>query len=126
MNLAKISVYDNNSQAFFVLLGDAGCEWTWKHASELVDNNFEANRELGSYHEMHAPKIYSTPFGKHISSGSSSTCNNSTEIPLDANNEVDVLSASVVAGSGFNTDKRNESISNRDESQKAKRPKRGT
>ncbi|KAG2294422.1 hypothetical protein Bca52824_041091 [Brassica carinata] len=41
MNLAKISVYDNNSQAFFVLLGDAGREWTWKHASELVDNNFE-------------------------------------------------------------------------------------
>ncbi|KAF3552930.1 hypothetical protein F2Q69_00015891 [Brassica cretica] len=35
---AKISVYDNSEQAFFVLLGDAGRELTGRHASELVNN----------------------------------------------------------------------------------------
>ncbi|KAF3571750.1 hypothetical protein F2Q69_00063705 [Brassica cretica] len=35
---AKISVYDNSEQAFFVLLGDAGRELTGRHASELVTN----------------------------------------------------------------------------------------
>ncbi|KAJ4907336.1 Rep_fac-A_C domain-containing protein [Raphanus sativus] len=40
--LAKIYVYDNNEQAVFVLLGDAGHELTGKHAAELVDNYSEA------------------------------------------------------------------------------------
>ncbi|CAH8302788.1 unnamed protein product [Eruca vesicaria subsp. sativa] len=39
--LAKISVYDNNDQAVFVLLGDAGEELTGKKASELVENYYE-------------------------------------------------------------------------------------
>lgn len=39
--LAKIYVYDNNEQAVFVLLGDAGHELTGKHAAELVDNYSE-------------------------------------------------------------------------------------
>ncbi|KAL0701872.1 hypothetical protein Bca4012_057994 [Brassica carinata] len=41
--LAKISVYDKNDEAVFVLLGDAGRELTGKHASELVSNYFEGN-----------------------------------------------------------------------------------
>ncbi|KAF8114174.1 hypothetical protein N665_0040s0029 [Sinapis alba] len=48
--LAKISVYDNNDQAQFVLLGDAGTELTGKPAAELVDKYFEANQELGAGH----------------------------------------------------------------------------
>lgn len=39
--LAKISVYDNNDQAQFVLLGDAGTELTGKPAGVLVDSYFE-------------------------------------------------------------------------------------
>ncbi|KAH0923359.1 hypothetical protein HID58_007630 [Brassica napus] len=39
--LDKIPVYDNNDQAVFVLLGDAGRELTGKHASGLVDKYFE-------------------------------------------------------------------------------------
>ncbi|KAH0933954.1 LOW QUALITY PROTEIN: hypothetical protein HID58_011071, partial [Brassica napus] len=38
---ALIPVYDNNDQAVFVLLGDAGRELTGKHASGLVDKYFE-------------------------------------------------------------------------------------
>ncbi|KAL0843113.1 hypothetical protein Bca101_016358 [Brassica carinata] len=38
---AKLSVYDNSAQAIFVLLGDAGCELTGKHASEFVRRFFE-------------------------------------------------------------------------------------
>ncbi|XP_033148112.1 uncharacterized protein LOC108871965 [Brassica rapa] len=53
--LAKISVYDNNDQAVFILLGDAGTELTGKQAAELVDNYFEANQELGAGHQMPAP-----------------------------------------------------------------------
>ncbi|CAH8330375.1 unnamed protein product [Eruca vesicaria subsp. sativa] len=37
-HLSKISVYDNNDQAVFVLLGDAGQELTGKKASELVEH----------------------------------------------------------------------------------------
>ncbi|CAN6998025.1 unnamed protein product, partial [Brassica oleracea var. botrytis] len=35
---AKISVYNNNEQAVFVLLGDTGRELTGKHAAEVVDS----------------------------------------------------------------------------------------
>ena len=38
---AKIYVYDNSEQAFFVLLGDADRELTGRHASELVSSYFE-------------------------------------------------------------------------------------
>ncbi|CAN7012837.1 unnamed protein product [Brassica rapa subsp. trilocularis] len=38
---AKISVYDNNEQAVFVLLGEAGRELSGKHAAEVVDSYFE-------------------------------------------------------------------------------------
>ena len=39
--LTKLSVYDNNDQACFVLLGDAERELTSKTAAELVANYFE-------------------------------------------------------------------------------------
>ncbi|KAG2286814.1 hypothetical protein Bca52824_046418 [Brassica carinata] len=39
--LTKLSVYDNNDQAHFVLLGDVGRELTGKTAAELVANYFE-------------------------------------------------------------------------------------
>ncbi|CAN6812835.1 unnamed protein product [Brassica oleracea] len=48
-----------------------------------------------------------------------------TEIPLDAEDEVALATASVVAGSGINADDGNESSSKRDESQETKRPKHG-
>ncbi|KAF3560944.1 hypothetical protein DY000_02018834 [Brassica cretica] len=50
MYLAKISVYDNDDQACFVLLGDAGQELTGKKAFELVDSYFEANENMGDDH----------------------------------------------------------------------------
>ncbi|CAF2289473.1 unnamed protein product [Brassica napus] len=50
----QIPVHDNNDQAVFVLLGDAGRELTGKHASGLVDKYFEANGDLGPDHEMPA------------------------------------------------------------------------
>ncbi|KAF3593768.1 hypothetical protein DY000_02024230 [Brassica cretica] len=60
--LDKIPVYDNNDQAVFVLLGDAGREQTGKHASGLVDKYFEANGDLGPDHEMPACP---TSFDRH-------------------------------------------------------------
>ncbi|KAF2554789.1 hypothetical protein F2Q68_00015172 [Brassica cretica] len=48
--LAKISVYDNDDQASFVLFGDAGHELSGKKASELVARYFEANENVGDDH----------------------------------------------------------------------------
>ncbi|KAF8100670.1 hypothetical protein N665_0218s0008 [Sinapis alba] len=62
--LAKISVYDNNDQALFVLLGDAGTELTGKPAAELVDKYFEANQELGAAHQMPAPQALIDTIGQ--------------------------------------------------------------
>ncbi|CAF2114289.1 unnamed protein product [Brassica napus] len=45
--LTKLSVYDNNDQAVFVILGEAGRELTGKQASELVESYFEANESMG-------------------------------------------------------------------------------
>ena len=39
--LTKLSVYDNNDHASFVLLGDAGLDLTGKKASILVESYFE-------------------------------------------------------------------------------------
>ena len=46
MYLTKISVYDNDDQVCFVLLGDAGQELTGKKAFELVDSYFEVITNL--------------------------------------------------------------------------------
>ncbi|KAH0852529.1 hypothetical protein HID58_093912, partial [Brassica napus] len=149
--LAKISVYDNNDQAVFILLGDAGTELTGKQAAELVDNYFEANQELGAGHQMPAPppqalidtigqthkfrvkvsnlnfsgKIQAITVTKVFSPEILPPVPTLTEIPLDAEDEVSLATASVVDGSGINADDGNESSSKRDESQKAKRPKHG-
>ncbi|KAG2248781.1 hypothetical protein Bca4012_087900 [Brassica carinata] len=48
--LTKLSVYDNNDHASFVLLGDAGRELTGMKASELVESYFEANERVGDNH----------------------------------------------------------------------------
>ncbi|XP_048629506.1 uncharacterized protein LOC125601287 [Brassica napus] len=138
--LAKISVYDNNDQAVFVLLGDAGTELTGKQA---------ANQELGAGHQMPAPqalidtigqthkfrvkvsnlnfsgKIQAITVTKVVSPEILPPVPTQTEIPLDAEDEVALATASVVAGSGINADDGNESSSKRDESQETKRPKHG-
>ncbi|CAN6938624.1 unnamed protein product [Brassica oleracea] len=54
--LTKLSVYDNNDQARFVLLGDAGRELTGKTAAELVANYFEANVDVDEDHVILVPQ----------------------------------------------------------------------
>ncbi|CAF1704765.1 unnamed protein product [Brassica oleracea] len=61
---AKISVYENNEQAFFVLLGDAGRELTGRHASELVSSYFEANKSEGADHEVPVPEALISTIGQ--------------------------------------------------------------
>ncbi|KAH0877501.1 hypothetical protein HID58_064895 [Brassica napus] len=61
---AKISVYDNTEQAFFVLLGDAGHELTGRHASELVSNYFKANKSEGADHEVPIPETLISIIGQ--------------------------------------------------------------
>ncbi|CAN6917979.1 unnamed protein product [Brassica oleracea] len=48
--LTKLSVYDNNDYASFVVLGDGGHELTGKKASELVESYYEANEGAGDGH----------------------------------------------------------------------------
>ncbi|KAF2566487.1 hypothetical protein F2Q70_00025764 [Brassica cretica] len=45
--LTKLSVYDHNNQAVFVVLGDAGEELTGKKAAELVERYYQANDSVG-------------------------------------------------------------------------------
>ncbi|WZY82122.1 hypothetical protein YC2023_028506 [Brassica napus] len=40
----------------FVLFGNTGPELTWRQALELIDNYFEANRDIGANHEMPTPQ----------------------------------------------------------------------
>ncbi|KAL0669455.1 hypothetical protein Bca4012_032159 [Brassica carinata] len=61
---AKISVYDNSEQAFFILLGDAGRELTGRHASELVNSYFEANKNEGPDHEVPVPEALINTIGQ--------------------------------------------------------------
>ncbi|CAN6839489.1 unnamed protein product [Brassica oleracea] len=53
--LTKLSVYDNNDQAHFVLLGDVGRELTGKTAAELVANYFETNVDVDEDHVIPVP-----------------------------------------------------------------------
>ncbi|XP_048623286.1 uncharacterized protein LOC111198155 isoform X2 [Brassica napus] len=145
---AEISVYDSNDQAVFVLLGDAGSELTGKQAAELVANYFEANQELSAGHQMPAPqalidtighthkfrvkvsklnftgKVQSITVTRIVSAEDLPPVPNPTEIPLAAEDEVALPTASVFDGSGFNAEGGTEGTSDMDESQKAKRPKR--
>ncbi|KAG2281778.1 hypothetical protein Bca52824_052998 [Brassica carinata] len=61
---AKISVYDNSEQAFFVILGDAGRELTGRHASKLVSSYFEANKSEGADHEVSVPEALISTIGQ--------------------------------------------------------------
>ncbi|XP_056843620.1 uncharacterized protein LOC108806448 isoform X2 [Raphanus sativus] len=54
--LTKLSVYGNNYQAVFVLLGDVGVELTGKQAAELVKIYFEANESIGDDHLVPVPQ----------------------------------------------------------------------
>ncbi|CDY22117.1 BnaA09g01460D [Brassica napus] len=147
--LAKISVYDKNDQAVFVLLGDAGSELTGKNAAELVNNYFEANQDLGAGHQMPVPqalldtigqthkfrvkvsklnltgKIQAITVTKIVSSEVLPPVPTPTEIPHDVEDEVALPSAIVIDGSGFKADDADGSTSSMDESRKAKRPKHG-
>ncbi|CAF2270249.1 unnamed protein product [Brassica napus] len=147
--LLKISVYDKNDQAVFVLLGDAGSELTGKNAAELVNNYFEANQDLGAGHQMPVPqalldtigqthkfrvkvsklnltgKIQAITVTKIVSSEVLPPVPTPTEIPHDVEDEVALPSAIVIDGSGFKADDADGSTSSMDESRKAKRPKHG-
>nr|VDD10773.1 unnamed protein product [Brassica rapa] len=61
---SKIYVYDNSEQAFFVLLGDVGCELTGKPASELVRNYFESNADQEGNHEAPVPEDLISTIGQ--------------------------------------------------------------
>nr|VDD12969.1 unnamed protein product [Brassica rapa] len=62
--LTKISVYDNDDQASFVLLGDAGHELSGKKASELVEDYFEANEDVGGDHLVPVPQVLIDTIGQ--------------------------------------------------------------
>ncbi|KAH0877812.1 hypothetical protein HID58_065206 [Brassica napus] len=62
--LTKISVYDNDDQASLVLLGDAGHELSGKKASELVDDYFEANEDVGGDHLVPVPQALIDTIGQ--------------------------------------------------------------
>ncbi|KAL0676806.1 hypothetical protein Bca4012_004787 [Brassica carinata] len=61
---AKISVYNNNEQAVFVLLGDTGRELTGKHAAEVVDSYHYANQNLGADHQIPVPEALINTIGQ--------------------------------------------------------------
>ncbi|CAN7023009.1 unnamed protein product, partial [Brassica rapa subsp. trilocularis] len=62
--LAKITVYDNDDQATFVLLGGAGHELSGKKASELVEKYFEANENVGDDHLVPVPQALIDTIGQ--------------------------------------------------------------
>ncbi|CAN6999209.1 unnamed protein product, partial [Brassica oleracea var. botrytis] len=62
--LTKLSVYDNNDHASFVLLGDAGRELTRMKASELVESYFEANESVGDDHVAPVPQSLTDSIGQ--------------------------------------------------------------
>ncbi|XP_013687942.1 uncharacterized protein LOC108872197 [Brassica rapa] len=62
--LAKISVYDNDDQASFVLLGDAGHELVGRKASELVARYFEGNENVEDGHFVPVPQALIDTIGQ--------------------------------------------------------------
>ncbi|CAN7056645.1 unnamed protein product [Brassica oleracea var. botrytis] len=62
--LAKISVYDNDDQASFVLLCGAGHELSGKKASGLVEKYFEANENVGDDHLVPVPQALIDTIGQ--------------------------------------------------------------
>ncbi|KAF2615952.1 hypothetical protein F2Q70_00010997 [Brassica cretica] len=60
----KLSVYDNNDHASFVLLGDAGFELTGKKAFVLVESYYEANEGSGDDHVVSVPQALIDTIGQ--------------------------------------------------------------
>ncbi|KAF8113052.1 hypothetical protein N665_0057s0004, partial [Sinapis alba] len=118
--LAKISVYDNNDQSLFVLLGDAGTELTGKPAADLVDKYFE---ELGAGHQMSAPQVLIDTIGQtyNFKMKVLSPLPNSSEFPVIVEDEAPLPLASVSDASGYNAGDGTEGTNNKDEAQMAKR-----
>ncbi|CAF2082934.1 unnamed protein product [Brassica napus] len=91
--LTKISVYDNNDHASFVLLGDAGRELTGMKASDLVESYFEANENVGDDHVVPVPQSLTDSIGqsrtfiikvsKHNLDGKTQTLTVTKVLPLE-------------------------------------------
>ncbi|KAJ4902385.1 replication protein A 70 kDa DNA-binding subunit A-like [Raphanus sativus] len=97
----KTDSYDSSDQAVFFLLGEPGPELTEKNAAELFDHYFEVTHQLKTLWPL--PDLNSTgkiTVTKIVSPEVLSPVPTPTEIPLDEDDEVDVPSANVVAGSG--------------------------
>ncbi|KAG2256105.1 hypothetical protein Bca52824_075399 [Brassica carinata] len=62
--LTKLSVYDHNDQAVFVVLGDAGEELTGKKANELVERYYQANDSVGGNHMVPVPQAMVDTIGQ--------------------------------------------------------------
>ncbi|KAF2617517.1 hypothetical protein F2Q68_00040563 [Brassica cretica] len=62
--LTKLSVYDKNDHASFVLLGDAGFDLSEKKASALVESYFEANESVGDDHVVPMPQALIDTIGQ--------------------------------------------------------------
>ncbi|KAF3607048.1 hypothetical protein DY000_02046710 [Brassica cretica] len=62
--LTKLSVYDNNDHASFVLLGDDGRELTGMKASDLVESYFEANEGVRDDHVVPVPQSLTDSIGQ--------------------------------------------------------------
>ncbi|KAH0872986.1 hypothetical protein HID58_070348, partial [Brassica napus] len=129
--LAKISIYDKNYQAVFVLLGNASHELTGKHSSEMTASYRTLKSYLGAGHEMHTlPQalIYiigqTHKFRVKVSEYNFSVLPPLTtppELPLAAKSKMALPSASDVGV--YIAEEGNKSTSNSDELQKAKRSK---
>ncbi|KAL0721136.1 hypothetical protein Bca4012_035735 [Brassica carinata] len=62
--LSRLSVYDHNDQAVFVVLGDAGEELTGKKAAELVESYYQANDSVGEDHIVPVPQALIDTIGQ--------------------------------------------------------------
>nr|VDD14437.1 unnamed protein product [Brassica oleracea] len=62
--LTKLSVYDHNDQALFVVLGDAGEELTGKKANDLVERYYQANDSVGGDHMVPVPQAMVDTIGQ--------------------------------------------------------------
>ncbi|XP_033131410.1 replication protein A 70 kDa DNA-binding subunit E-like [Brassica rapa] len=62
--LTRLSVYDNNDQAVFVVLGDAGEELTGKKASELVEKYYQVNDNIEGDHKVPVPQAMIDTIGQ--------------------------------------------------------------
>ncbi|KAG2316076.1 hypothetical protein Bca52824_019198 [Brassica carinata] len=118
--LAKISVYDNDDQAVFVLLGDAG------NASPqaLFDTIGQTHKFRVKVSKLNfTDKIQAVTVTKIVSQEVLPPVPTPTENPHDAEDGVALPSAIVADGSGLKADDGDGSSSSRDETHKTKRPK---